>query len=266
MTKKQKKYLTRIIISSILIIFAEFFPLRIFTNSENVREYIKLTLLMLSYAIIGYDILFKAILGIKNLQPFDENFLMAISTVGAIALHQYSEGVAVMLFYQIGEFFQSYAVGKSRKDISSLMDIRPDYANVYQENELVCVSPEEVNIDDIIVVKPGEKIPLDGTIIKGKSSIDAKALTGESLPLDVVEGMDVISGCVNISSTIEVKVNKVFYDSTVSKILDLVEHATSKKSKTENFITKFARFYTPVVVILALLLALIPSLITGDVQ
>ena len=281
MSRKLKKQLKRIIIALVLF-FIIFITDKIVNLSTLIPHrfgwLLALGLYLFVYILIGYDVLYKAFRNILHGQIFDENFLMCIATLGAFGLAIYKgiispseidgmeEGCAVILFYQIGEFFQSYAVGKSRKDISSLMDIRPDYAYVYQENELVCVSPEEVNIGDVIVIKPGEKIPLDGTIIKGKSSIDAKALTGESLPLDVVEGMDVISGCVNISSTIEVKVNKIFYDSTVSKILDLVENATSKKSKTENFITKFARFYTPVVVILALLLALIPSLITGDVQ
>ena len=281
MSRKLKKQLKRIIIA--LVLFFIIFITDTIVNLSTLIPHrfgwlLALGLYLFVYILIGYDVLYKAFRNILHGQIFDENFLMCIATLGAFGLAIYKgiispseidgmeEGCAVILFYQIGEFFQSYAVGKSRKDISSLMDIRPDYAYVYQENELVCVSPEKVNIGDVIVIKPGEKIPLDGTIIKGKSSIDAKALTGESLPLDVVEGNDVISGCVNISSTIEVKVNKVFYDSTVSKILDLVENATSKKSKTENFITKFARFYTPVVVILALLLALIPSLITGDVQ
>ena len=281
MSRKLKKQLKRIIIA--LVLFLIIFITDKIVNLSTLIPHrfgwlLALGLYLFVYILIGYDVLYKAFRNILHGQIFDENFLICIATLGAFGLAIYKgiispseidgmeEGCAVILFYQIGEFFQSYAVGKSRKDISSLMDIRPDYAYVYQENELVCVSPEEVNIGDVIVIKPGEKIPLDGTIIKGESSIDAKALTGESLPLDVVEGNDVISGCVNISSTIEVKVNKVFYDSTVSKILDLVENATSKKSKTENFITKFARFYTPVVVILALLLALIPSLITGDVQ
>lgn len=262
MTKKQKKYLTRIIISSILIIFAEFFPLRIFTNSENVREYIKLTLLMLSYAIIGYDILFKAILGIKNLQPFDENFLMAISTVGAIALHQYSEGVAVMLFYQIGEFFQSYAVGKSRKNISELMDIRPDYANIEDENgNLVKINPDNLKIGDVITVKPGEKIPVDGTIIFGTSSINTSAITGESIPREVTLNDEITSGCINMTGILKIKATTTFGESTASKILDLVENASSKKSKSENFITKFAKVYTPIVCISAFLLAFIPPCI-----
>ncbi|MGN1295199.1 MAG: heavy metal translocating P-type ATPase [Bacilli bacterium] len=281
MSKKLKKELKRIIIALVLffIIFITDKIINLTTLIPNRNGWLlALGLYLFIYILIGYDVLFKAFRNIIHGQVFDENFLMCIATLGAFGLAIYKgctnsgeidgmeEGCAVLLFYQVGEFFQSYAVGKSRKDISALMDIRPDYANVYQENEVVCIDPEEVKIDDIIVVKPGEKIPLDGVVIKGKSSIDAKALTGESLPVDVCEGMNVISGCVNLSSTIDIKVCKTFYDSTVSKILDLVENAASQKSKTENFITKFARFYTPIVVVLALLLALIPSLITRDVQ
>lgn len=232
-------------------------------------------LYLVVYLIIGYDVLWKAIRNISHGQVFDENFLMSVATLGAFALGIYrgvsgleiegfDEGCAVLLFYQVGEWFQSYATGRSRKSISSLMDIRPDYANIKREDGFEQVDPSEVKVGDIIVVNPGEKVPLDGVIVKGATTLDTKALTGESMPRDVLENGEVISGCVNLTSQIEVKVNKEFYDSTVSKILDLVENASSQKSKAENFITKFAKYYTPAVVIAALLLAIIPGAITND--
>ncbi|MGN0796267.1 MAG: heavy metal translocating P-type ATPase, partial [Christensenellales bacterium] len=227
------------------------------------------------YVTIGYDVIIKAVKNIFHGQVLDENFLMVIATFGAFGLAIYNgvngfeaegfdEGCAVLLFYQVGEWFQSYAVGKSRKNISSLMDIRPDYANLLTDGKLEIVSPDTVNVGDVIVVKPGEKIPLDGIVVSGNSTIDAKALTGESLPSEVDTGCNVISGTVNLSNTIEVKVEKAFYDSTVSKILDLVENASAQKAKAENFITKFSKYYTPIVVVAAILLALIPSLITKE--
>lgn len=262
MTKKQSKYLARIIISSIIILIAELFPFSAFIKSESVAGYVQLVLLMISYFVVGYDILYRALLGIKNLQPFDENFLMAVSTVGAIALHQYSEGVAVMLFYQIGEFFQSYAVGKSRKNISALMDIRPDYANIEdKDGNLVKVDPDELKIGDIITVKPGEKIPVDGIIISGTSSINTSAITGESIPREVKEDDDILSGCINMTGILKIKTTTLFGESTASKILNLVENASSKKSKSENFISKFAKVYTPIVCISALILAVLPPVV-----
>ncbi|WP_297672322.1 heavy metal translocating P-type ATPase, partial [Thomasclavelia sp.] len=219
-------------------------------------------LFLITYFIIGYDILKKAIKGILNHQIFDENFLMAIATIGAIALGEYSEGVAVMLFYQIGEWFQSYAVGKSRRNISELMDIRPDYANIEDDaGNIIQVNPDEVEIGSIIIVKPGEKIPIDGTIIDGTSSLNTSALTGESLPQEVSANDEVISGCINITGLLKIKTSKEFDESTVSKILDMVENASSKKSKSENFISKFARYYTPAVCYSALALALLPPII-----
>ena len=253
MTKKQKKVLVRIIISAILVIGFNFIPV------DN--PYIRLALFMVPYLIIGYDILKKAILGIVHGEVFDENFLMAVATVGAIALGEYLEGTAVMLFYQIGELFQSYAVGKSRKNITALMDIRPDYANVEQDGELVQVDPDEVGVGTVIVVQPGEKIPIDGIIVDGNSSLNTSALTGESLPREAAEGDEVISGCVNMSGVLRIRTTKEFGESTVSKILDLVENSSMKKSKSENFITRFARYYTPAVCIGALALALLPPVI-----
>ena len=253
MNKKQKKVLQRIIIALICIIALEFI---------DVEGYLEFGLYMIPYLVIGYDILKKAIKGILNRQVFDENFLMAVATVGAIALGEYKEGVAVMLFYQIGELFQSYAVGKSRRNISDLMDIRPDYANIENESgEVEKVDPDEVEIGSIIVVKPGEKIPLDGTIIEGTTMLDTKALTGESVPVEAKENDEVLSGSINESGKILVKVSKEYGESTVSKILDLVENASSKKSKSENFITKFAKYYTPTVVIIAVILAIVPPFI-----
>ena len=253
MNKKQKKMLIRIIIAFIL-----FIALRILT----LNDFYETILFLITYFIIGYDILKKAIKGILNRQVFDENFLMAIATVGAIALGEYSEGTAVMLFYQIGEWFQSYAVGKSRRNISELMDIRPDYANIEDDSgNIVQVDPDEVEIGSTIIVKPGEKIPIDGKIIEGTSSLNTSALTGESLPQEVTTNDEVISGCINITGLLKIKTTKEFGESTVSKILDMVENASSKKSKSENFISKFARYYTPAVCYSALALALIPPII-----
>lgn len=229
-----------------------------YNTAQNIIRIIKL------YAVIGWDIVWKAITNITHGQIFDENFLMTIATVGALVLGEYSEGVAVMLFYQIGEWFQSYAVSKSRKSITNLMDIRPDYANVERNGELQQVDPEEVKVGDIIIVRPGERIPLDGTILKGTSTLDTSALTGESMPRDVEAGMDVISGCINQTGILHIRTTKEFGESTVSKILDLVENASDKKAKTENFITRFAKYYTPAVVIGALALAILPPLITGQ--
>ncbi len=240
----------------------------IFIPIEN--KWLKLALYMIPYLTVGYDILIKAFKGIKNLQPFDECFLMAIATVGAIAVGIWGDGdfveaVAVMLFYQIGEWFQSYAVGKSRKNISALMDIRPDYANIENDDgELEQVDPDEVEIGTIIVVQSGEKIPIDGVIVEGESSLNTSALTGESMPRNVLAGDEVISGCINLNGLLKVRTTKEFGESTVSKILDLVENASSKKSKSENFISKFARIYTPTVVFSALVLAIIPSIFTGN--
>lgn len=255
MTSGQKKTLIRIIISLVTLVIAAIIP---------VDGYLKLAVFLVPYFVIGYDILWKAVRNILHGQVFDENFLMAIATVGAFVLGDYLEGSAVMIFYQIGELFQSVAVGKSRKSISSLMDIRPDYANLEKDGEIVESDPEEISIGDIIVVKPGEKIPLDGVIIEGNTSVDTSALTGESVPRSLTEGDDVISGCINLNGVVRVKVTKEFGESTVAKILDLVENSSSKKAKAENFITKFARYYTPCVVIGAALLAVIPSLITGN--
>lgn len=255
MTKKQKKNLYRII--SALVIYI---ALRII-NVEN--PYLDFFLYLIPYLIVGYDVLKGALHGILNKQVFDENFLMAVATVGAIGLGEYPEAVAVMLFYQIGELFQSYAVGKSRKNISNLMDIRPDYANIEKDGELVKVDPDEVQIGDIITVVVGEKIPLDGIIVEGNSSLNTSALTGESKPRNVKVNDEVISGCINMESPLKIKTTKDFGESTVSKILDLVENATSAKSKSENFITKFAHYYTPIVCYSALAVAILPPLVNG---
>ncbi len=279
LSRKQKKNLTRICIA--LAIFFVVLVLDKTIDLANVvcGEYgwlLPFALYFAVYLIIGYDVIYGAVRNLLHGQVLDENLLMCIASLGAFALGIYTsvtgraqegfdEGCAVLLFYQVGEFFQSYATGKSRKSISSLMDIRPDYANLIGENGSVAeVSPEEVNVDDVIVVYPGEKVPLDGIIIKGATSVDTKALTGESLPRELCEGDEIISGFVNLTSQIEVKVEKVFYNSTVSKILELVENASSKKSKAENFITKFAKYYTPIVVACAILLAIIPGAITKD--
>lgn len=255
MTKKQKKNLYRII--SALVIYI---ALRII-NVEN--PYLDFFLYLIPYLIVGYDVLKGALHGILNKQVFDENFLMAVATVGAIGLGEYPEAVAVMLFYQIGELFQSYAVGKSRKNISNLMDIRPDYANIEKDGELVKVDPDEVQIGDIITVVVGEKIPLDGIVVEGTSSLNTSALTGESKPRNVKVNDEVISGCINMESPLKIKTTKDFGESTVSKILDLVENATSAKSKSENFITKFAHYYTPIVCYSALAVAILPPLVNG---
>ena len=252
MNKKQKKVLVRIIASAVLTAVLALLP----------DWQWKWVLFLVPYLVIGYDILLKAVKGIRNRQPFDENFLMAVATVGAMLLGEYMEGVAVMLFYQIGELFQSYAVGKSRRNISELMDIRPDYANIEDENgQLTQVDPDEVEAGSVIVVRPGEKIPIDGVVVEGVSTLNTSALTGESVPQDVEPGQDVISGCINMTALLKIRTTREFGESTVSKILDLVENASSKKSKSENFIAKFARIYTPVVCFSALALAVLPPLV-----
>ena len=255
MTRKQKRLLLRIIVATILFISGKVF---------SVQEPIEIGIFLVCYTVVGWDIIWKAITNILHGQVFDENFLMTIATLGALILGEYSEGVAVMLFYQVGEWFQSYAVSKSRKSIASLMDIRHDYANIEQDGKLIQVDPDEVPIGSSIIVKPGERIPLDGTIIKGSSSLDTSALTGESMPREALPGMDVISGCINQTGILTIRTTKEFGESTVAKILDLVENASDKKGKTENFITRFARYYTPAVVFAALVLALLPPLITGQ--
>lgn len=252
MNKKQKKVLIRIIAAVVLLIALAFVP---------AEGWLQFALYMIPYLVIGYDILKKAVKGILNRQVFDENFLMAVATIGAIALGDYKEGVAVMLFYQIGELFQSYAVGKSRRNISELMDIRPDYANVEQDGELVQVDPDEVEIGTVILVKPGEKIPIDGIVVEGASSLNTSALTGESLPREAKEGDEVISGCINMTGLLKIRTTKEFGESTVSKILELVENSSSRKSRSENFISKFARIYTPAVCYGAVALALIPPIV-----
>mgnify|MGYP000012106628 FL=1 len=258
MNKKQKRNLIRIIVAAILMIVLHFTP---------VSGIVRFGLYLVPYLIIGYDILWKAFKGVKNRQPFDESLLMAIATLGAIILAVYEDGdyteaIGVMLFYQIGEWFQSYAVGKSRRNISELMDIRPDYANVERENgQLEAVDPDEVEVGTIIVVKPGEKIPIDGEVVEGSSTLNTSALTGESLPREVESGDEVISGCININGLLKIRTTKEFGESTVSKILDLVENASSRKSKAEDFISKFARVYTPAVVAAAIALALVPPFV-----
>ena len=262
MTKKQRKLLNRIIVATILFIAGMIIPHILPENS--IITYVEFAVFLASYAIIGWDIIWKAICNIRQGQVFDENFLMMVATVGAFILGEHSEGVAVMLFYQIGEWFQSYAVSKSRKSITSLMDIRPDYANVERDGKLIEVDPDEVQIGEIITVKPGEKIPIDGIVVSGISMLDTSALTGESLPREIEEGMEVISGCINQSGILKIKTTKEFGESTVAKILDLVENSSEKKARTENFITRFAKYYTPIVVFAALALAIIPPLVTGD--
>ena len=252
MNKKQKKVLIRILVAAALMIVFSQLP---------VEGYIRFLLFMIPYLVIGYDILQKAFKGIRNKQVFDENFLMAVATVGAILLGDYSEGVAVMLFYQIGELFQSYAVGKSRRNISELMDIRPDYANIEVDGKLEQVDPDEVEIGTVIVVQPGEKVPIDGVIIDGVSTLNTSALTGESLPRDAKAGDEVISGCINMTGVLKIRTIREFGESTVSKILELVENSSSRKSKSENFISKFAKYYTPVVCYGALALAFIPPIV-----
>ena len=252
MNKKQKKVLIRILVAAALMIVFSQLP---------VEGYVRFLLFMIPYLVIGYDILKKAVKGILNRQVFDENFLMAVATVGAIVLGNYTEGVAVMLFYQIGELFQSYAVGKSRRNISELMDIRPDYANIERDGKLEKVDPDEVEIGSVIVVQPGEKIPIDGVVTEGKTTLNTSALTGESLPREVAPGDEVISGCINMTGVLKIRTTKEFGESTVSKILDLVENSSSKKSRSEHFISKFARYYTPAVCYGALALAVLPPLV-----
>ena len=255
MTKKQKTMMTRLMISGVFLIAGVLMEGKV---SWAWAPFV------VSYLAAGYDIPLKALRNIKNGQVFDENFLMTIATFGAIAVGSLEEAVAVMLFYQVGELFSDYAVNKSRKSITDLMDINPEYANLLKDGKEEQVDPDDVEIDDIIVIKPGEKVPLDGVITRGASSLDTKALTGESMPVEVKEGMDIVSGSINLNGVLEVRVTKLFDDSTVAKILELVENASEKKAKAENFITKFARVYTPIVVGLALLLAIVPPLLTGQ--
>lgn len=253
MTRKQRHLLTRIIVAAVLFLAGSLLHL---------PELAEMAVFLVCNVVVGWDIVWKAITNILHGQVFDENFLMTIATIGALILGEHSEGVAVMLFYQVGEWFQSYAVSKSRKSIASLMDIRPDYANIERDGKLVQVDPDEVQIGETIVVKPGERIPLDGTILKGFSTLDTSALTGESMPREVEPGMEVISGCINQTGILNIQTTKEFGESTVAKILDLVENASDKKGRIENFITRFARYYTPVVVFAALALAILPPLIT----
>ena len=252
MNKKQKKMLTRIIIAFVLIAVLSVLP---------VDGYLEFALYMIPYLVIGYDILIKAFKGIRNKQVFDENFLMAVATIGAILLKDYKEGTAVMLFYQIGELFQSYAVGKSRRNITELMDIRPDYANIESDGKLEKVDPDEVEIGSIIVVQPGEKVPLDGVIVEGTTTLNTSALTGESLPRSAKPGDEIISGCINMTGVLKIRTTKEFDESTVSKILELIEESSSRKSRSENFISKFARYYTPAVCYGALALAVLPPIV-----
>ena len=276
MTRKQKKVLVRIIAAAVLLIAVSLLPdipmrvsIPLLTESvDGSPDYgcilLKWPLYLVPYFVIGWDILWKAIRNIGHGQVFDENFLMCVATIGALVLGEYSEAVGVMLFYQVGELFQSYAVGKSRRSIAQLMDIRPDSANVERDGQIIEVDPDEVAVGETIVIRPGEKIPLDGVVLEGSSAIDTAALTGESAPRDVAVGGELLSGCVNLTGLLKARVTKEFGQSTVAKILDLVENASSKKAKAENFITKFARYYTPAVVFAALALAFIPSIITGD--
>ena len=262
MTDKQKKVLYRIIATALLyavLLVMEHIVKPVFME----QWYVTLVLFLIPYFVIGWDIMYKAVRNISHGQVFDENFLMLIATIGAFVVGEYSEGVAVMLFYQVGELFQSYAVGKSRQSISAMMDICPEYANIEQNGVLTQVDPDDVEVGDIIVIKPGERIPLDGVVIEGESLVDTAALTGESVPRSAKAGDEIISGCVNGRATLKVKVTKEFDDSTVAKILELVENASSKKAKVENFITKFAKYYTPVVTIGAVVLALVPPLVLG---
>lgn len=256
MSKKQKKVLIRIIISSVLLV-----ALMITSKLVQLNKWVEFVLFLVPYLIIGYDILKKAIKGIAKGQVFDENFLMAVATIGAVALGDFAEGAAVMLFYQIGELFQSVAVGKSRRNITSLMDIRPDYANVEVDGKLEKVDPDDVKIGTDIIVNPGEKVPIDGVVVSGESTLNTSALTGESVPRSVKSGDEIISGCINLTGVLRIKTSKEFGDSTVSKILDLVENSSMKKSKSENFITKFARYYTPAVCGGALVLAVLPPIV-----
>lgn len=252
MNKKQKKVMLRIIIAALLLVTFHFVP---------VEGYLQLILYLVPYAVIGYDILRKAVLGIIHGEVFDENFLMAVATIGAFVLGEYVEGSAVMLFYQVGELFQSYAVGKSRKNITDLMDIRPDYANIEENGALIQVDPDDVEVGSIIVVQPGEKVPIDGVIVEGTTTLNTSALTGESVPRQAKPGDEVISGCVNLSGLLKIETTKEFEESTVSKILELVENSSMKKSKSENFITRFAKYYTPAVCYGALALALLPPIV-----
>lgn len=268
MTKKQKKVLIRIIVSAVLLVaMAVTFAVLDKTGMVNLENpsvmwrCIEIVAYLIPYLIIGYDILKKAFLGIIHGEVFDENFLMAIATVGAMVLGEYKEALAVMLFYQVGELFQSYAVGKSRKNISALMDIRPDYANIEKDGKLEQVDPDDVQIGTVIVVQPGEKVPIDGKVVEGSSSLNTSALTGESVPREVHVGDEIISGCVNLNGLIKIETTKEFGESTVSKILDLVENSSMKKSRSENFITRFAKYYTPAVCIAALALAVLPPLV-----
>ena len=256
MSKKQKKVLIRIIISSVLLV-----ALMITSKLVQLNKWLEFVLFLVPYLIIGYDILKKAIKGIAKGQVFDEHFLMAVATIGAVALGDFAEGAAVMLFYQIGELFQSVAVGKSRRNITSLMDIRPDYANVEVDGKLEKVDPDDVKIGTDIIVNPGEKVPIDGVVVSGESTLNTSALTGESVPRSVKSGDEIISGCINLTGVLRIKTSKEFGDSTVSKILDLVENSSMKKSKSENFITKFARYYTPAVCGGALVLAVLPPIV-----
>ena len=257
MSKRQKKTLIRIIVSAVLLVAAVLLP-------YPQEWYLRLAVFLVPYGVIGYDVIWRAVRNIAHGQIFDENFLMVIATIGALAIGEYPEAVLVMIFNQVGGLFESYAVGKSRRSISEMMNIRPDYANIRRDGELVQVSPEQIKVGDIFVVKAGERIPLDGVIVSGSSALDTAALTGEALPREVTEGDEVLSGCVNTTGLLEIKATKEFACSTVSKILDLVENSSTKKAHTESFITKFARYYTPCVVIGAVLLMVIPSLITGN--
>lgn len=259
-----KKKLKKIIISAILFVIALVVPFENLIHTSYNAEYINNTIFIIAYLVVGLEILKKALKKIMRGKAFDENFLMSIATIGAFAIGEFPEAVAVMLFYQIGELFQNYAVDKSRKSIASLMDIRPDYANVCRNEDVEKVDPDEVKIGEIILVKPGEKIPLDGKIVEGQTTLDTKALTGESVPRKVIEGEEVLSGSININGVIKIEVTKEFEESTVSKILELVESASSRKSTSENFITKFAKYYTPTVVIVAVLLAILPPIIIKD--
>ena len=256
MTRKQKNTLIRIIAAGVLLIAAALLPF-------EEKSILRLIAFLVPYFVIGWDVLWKAVRGIIHGQVFDENFLMCVATVGALFVGEYPEAASVMLFYQIGELFQGVAVGKSRQSITDLMDICPEYANLERDGQLEEVDPEEVELNSIIVIKPGEKIPLDGVVIEGSSSVDTAALTGESLPREIGVGDEVVSGCINQGGLLKVRVTKEYEDSTVTKILELVENSASKKAKAENFITRFARYYTPSVVFAALALAVLPPLITG---
>ena len=259
MSRKQNRNLAPIRAPAVLLI-----AVAVIGATLPVPGWLKLLLYFIPYGVIGYDVLWEAVRNIIRGQVFDENFLMGLATIGAFALGEYAEAVFVMLFYQVGELFQSYAVGKSRRSVAALMDIRPDTANVERGGEVMTVDPEEVEVGEVIVIRPGEKIPLDGTVAEGESNLNTTALTGESMPRAVSKGDSVISGCVNIDGLLRVEVTKPFGESTVSKILELVENSSANKARTEQFITRFARWYTPTVVIAAVCLAVIPSLVTGD--